>query len=103
MGMIPYVYNNKMECLFCKRDSIYVQIGKEMVMVDEFPDGDYQIIHRNTTDCFSLWVKAGNSIRAYYRNPNGFVSKRVGVNFYFDNFLLKEEFALGEGTIVYSN
>ena len=89
ISMIPYVYNKQMECLFCKKDSIYVQIGREMALVDQFDDGDYKIIHRNTSDCFSLWVKTGNVLRAYYRNASGFVSKMIGVNFYFDTFLLK--------------
>ncbi len=61
-----------------------------MVIVDQYENGDYKIIHRNTTDCFSLWVKTGNIIIAYYRNAKGFVNKIITLNFYFDNFLLRE-------------
>ncbi len=101
--MIPYVYNKQMECLFCKRYSIYVQIGRDMVLVDEFETEDYEILHRNNTEYFSLWVKIGNVIKAYYRTGNSFKSQLIGMGFYFHKFLIKEELGIDEGTVLYCN
>ncbi len=67
-----------------------MQIGREMVLVDEFESEEYEILHRSNSEYFSLWIKIGKVIKAYYRSGNKFFSQVIGVNFYYDNFLVKE-------------
>lgn len=60
-----------------------------MVLVDEFEGEQYEIVHRNIGDVFSLWVRVGNGLRAYYRNGSAFEKMKIEVTFYFDNLLIK--------------
>ncbi len=48
-------------------------------------------------------MKIGNVIKAYYRTGNSFKSQLIGMGFYFDKFLIKEELGIDEGTVVYCN
>lgn len=72
-----------------------MQVGREMVLVDELGTENYQIVHRNNTDYFSLWVRVGNVIRTYYRNGNSFVKGAIELKFYCESILLKEELGIG--------
>lgn len=62
-----------------------MQIGREMVLVDMFEEGEYEVVHRGSGEGFSLWVKVGRGreIRCYYRSGNVFVRKVVAVGFWF--------------------
>lgn len=78
-----------------------MQVGREMVLVDELGTENYHIVYRNNTDYFTLWVRVNNVIRTYYRCGNAFVKGLVELRFHCDGFLLKEDLAVGEGTVVY--
>lgn len=78
-----------------------MQVGREMVLVDELGTENYQIVHRNNTEYFTLWVRVGNVIRMYYRCGNTFKKGLVQLSFYCEGFLLKEDLVVGEGTVVY--
>lgn len=60
-----------------------------MVLIDQFGTSKYEIIHKNFSEYFSLWVKIGNQIYGYYRNGNTFVNKTININFYYSSFILK--------------